>query len=482
MSENTNTALEISSETRAIQHAANEVLSMKFNVFKQGVHYGEPFKGSGKATLLKPGAEMLMSRFGLWPNFIERGCVEDFDKPLFHYRYECRLMRVDTGAIAGAGIGSCNSMEDKYRWRKADRVCPNCGEPKIIKSKYPDRRTGEIGWYCLACKTSYAPTDPTITGQEAGRVANDDVFSLVNTLDKMAQKRSLIAAVLVATGASAWFTQDVEDFTGYEGVIVDAEDVTPIEPVTPRNVDQHGEVTRDDPAPIVPPIKTDANRAADRAARRLNPAPAPIAKKPAAEEPENIVKCPNCGALTESAWIADGRCPNCEDVWPPTGSPMPDSEAQPTTRGQRSTQETGAAHKDELPPAAQEMVPWTHEPGRINKMVAWARETVWNGIELPHARNRVAKALGVINFASIAADYQGTPEQAMAAIQAYVPSDEREGAPAAQPPLEAPTTDKVEPLGQPCADCGEDTIRRAADGTYRCQACADKRARLERAS
>ena len=115
------------------------------------------------------------------------------------------------------------------------------------------------------------------------------------------------------------------------------------------------------------------------------------------------------------------------------------SEAQPTTRAQRSTQETGAAHADELPPAAQEALPWTHEPGRINKMVAWARETVWEGIELPHARNRVAKALGCTNFASIAAEYKGTPEQAMAAIQAYVPSDEREGAPAEQPQLvEAP--------------------------------------------
>lgn len=162
-------------------------------------------------------------------------------------------------------------------------------------------------------------------------------------------------------------------------------------------------------------------------------------------------------------------------------APTPDSEARPTTRGERSTQETGAPHGDELPPAAQEMAHWTHEPGSINKMVAWAREQVWGGIELPHARNRVAKALGVTNFASIAAEYRGTKQEAMAAIQAYVPSDER--APAEQPQLvEAPTTDKVEPLGQPCADCGEDTMRRAADGTYRCQACADKRARLERAS
>ena len=197
----------------------------------------------------------------------------------------------------------------------------------------------------------------------------------------------------------------------------------------PRIVDQHGEVTRDDPAPIVPPVKTDADRAADRAARRLNPAPA-----------------------------GNGRA----DV--STHNPPVESMAA------------------EMPQQALDATRWTHEPGRINKMVAWARETVWKGIELSHARNRVAKALGVSNFAAIAAEYRGTAEQAMAAIQAYVPSDQREDAPAEQPPLEAPTTDKAEPLGQPCADCGEDTIRRAADGTYRCQACADKRARLERAS
>ena len=120
-------------------------------------------------------------------------------------------------------------------------------------------------------------------------------------------------------------------------------------------------------------------------------------------------------------------------------APTPDSEARPTTRGERSTHNPPKPSvADELPPAAQEMFPWTHEPGRINKMVAWARETVWEGIELPHARNRVAKALGCTNFASIAAEYKGTPEQAMAAIQAYVPSDEREtepAAPAEQAPL-----------------------------------------------
>ncbi len=143
------------------------------------------------------------------------------------------------------------------------------------------------------------------------------------------------------------------------------------------------------PAPIVPPIKTDADRAADRAARRLTPAPA-----------------------------GNGRA----DV--STHNPPKESMAA------------------EMPPQALEATHWTHEPGRINKMVAWAREQVWDGIELPHARNRVAKALGCTNFASIAAEYKGTPEQAMAAIQAYVPSDER--APAEQPPLVEVPAGRVE--------------------------------------
>ena len=48
----------------------------------------------------------------------------------------------------------------------------------------------------------------------------------------MAQKRAFVAAVLVATGASAYFTQDVEDFPGYAGEIINGE-VVEIEPSAP---------------------------------------------------------------------------------------------------------------------------------------------------------------------------------------------------------------------------------------------------------
>lgn len=88
--------------------------------------------------------------------------------------------------------------------------------------------------------------------------------------------------------------------------------------------------------------------------------------------------------------------------------------------------EAPAPEQDEAPapePDKPKQAHWTREPGRINKMVAWAREEVWHGIPLPHARNRVARALGCSNFAAIAAEYRGTPEDARAAILAYKPAE-----------------------------------------------------------
>ena len=237
--------------------------TMREGVFIEGVHFGEPYKGAGKPVLLKPGAETIMSRFHLWPEFIERSTVEkwDIDAPVFHYRYECRLVHRATGEVWGAGIGSCNSLEDKYRWRKQERVCPKCGEPKIIKGK------AEFGggWLCWAkkggCGAKFKDGDPDIEGQPEGKVPNDDVFTLVNTLDKMAQKRALVAAVLVATGASAYFTQDVEDFPEY----VPAATVDDAPPVVIDNAT--GEVEKPKPAPKPNP-------------RRIPEAPAPPADEP----------------------------------------------------------------------------------------------------------------------------------------------------------------------------------------------------------
>src|SRR5262249_1947298 len=48
-------------------------------------------------------------------------------------------------------------------------------------------------------------------------VVNSEPYELVNTFQKMAQKRAFIAATLLATNASEFFSQDLEDIGYIEG-------------------------------------------------------------------------------------------------------------------------------------------------------------------------------------------------------------------------------------------------------------------------
>ena len=190
----------------------------------KGADYGA-VPGTDKPTLLKPGAEKLTTFFGLAPVFVSERIVEEFGddgrEPLFFYRYRCELYRM--GTLVGSGIGSCNSRESKYRYRNGQRVCPECQKAAIARSKYPPRNqpNAEPGWYCNGkgggCGAQFDATDRRITDQIVGKVPNPDIADLVNTIDKMAQKRALIAAVLIAVNASEFFTQDVED------MVIDAE-------------------------------------------------------------------------------------------------------------------------------------------------------------------------------------------------------------------------------------------------------------------
>lgn len=165
--------------------------------------------GTGnKPTLLKPGAEKLTTFFGLTKRFgiIEK--VEDWDKPFFYYLYRCSLYRGDM--LIAEADGSCNSHESKYRYRQGERLCPKCDQPAIRKSKPP-----KTGWYCWSkiggCGEQFRAGDPAVENQAVGRVENKDAADQTNTIQKMAQKRALVAATLLAVNASEFFTQDLED-------------------------------------------------------------------------------------------------------------------------------------------------------------------------------------------------------------------------------------------------------------------------------
>ena len=120
---------------------------------KEGQDFGVIPGTNNKPVLLKPGAEKLCRLFSLYPQLELVQSITDFDKPLFHYHYKCTVYR--HGEPIGQGEGCCNSREKKYE-----------------KQQYK-------------------------------------VYDLVNTITKIAQKRAMVSAVLVAVGASEFFTCDL---------------------------------------------------------------------------------------------------------------------------------------------------------------------------------------------------------------------------------------------------------------------------------
>jgi hypothetical protein len=192
----------------------NAVTEFVSRVLRNDVDYGV-IPGTEKRTLLKPGAEKLTTFFGLSTRFELLERIEDWTgdghggEPFFYYLYRCRLFRGDV--LIAEGDASCNSREAKYRWREAQRACPACGQSAIIKGK----EDFGGGWLCWkkkgGCGAKFPDGDQTIESQQTGRVFNPDIADQVNTIQKMAQKRSLVGAVLLAVNASEFFTQDVED-------------------------------------------------------------------------------------------------------------------------------------------------------------------------------------------------------------------------------------------------------------------------------
>jgi hypothetical protein len=194
--------------TQAVLAQVRLIHSIMTEVMIKDTHYGV-IPGTGtKPTLLKAGAEKLLLTFRLDPQYESS---EHFLGEHLFVRSKCTLYHQTTGRRMGSGEGSCCTTESKYAWRPGKRLCPNCGKDAIIKGK--EEYGG--GWLCFGKKGGCGAKWPNgaveIEGQSTERVPNEDVADQYNTVLKMADKRSLIAAILNVTAASDIFTQDVED-------------------------------------------------------------------------------------------------------------------------------------------------------------------------------------------------------------------------------------------------------------------------------
>ena len=186
------TAQEIKSQVQLIQEVMQAVM-------QEGYHYGV-IPGTEKPTLLKPGAEKLTTTFRLAPLLHVE--ARELGNGHREYQVRCTLVHIPTARVYGEGVGSCSTLESRYRYRNADRTCPYCGRSTIIKG----RAEYGGGWLCFqrkgGCGAKFADQDPSIVSQAAGRVENTDLADTYNTVLKMAKKRALVDATLTATGYS----------------------------------------------------------------------------------------------------------------------------------------------------------------------------------------------------------------------------------------------------------------------------------------
>ncbi|HQQ75731.1 MAG TPA: hypothetical protein PLB01_00115 [Thermoanaerobaculia bacterium] len=166
-------------------------------------------------ALLLAGAQKTTMYFNARPRLDVRGT--ELAGGHVEYLVVCDLIHRGTGNVIAQGIGSCSTMESKYRFRNASRVCPGCGQATIFKSKEP--KPGK-GWFCWrnrgGCGLEFDGAAPEIVKQDNGKVENENIHDQRNTVLKMAKKRAQVDAAMGLGCMSELFTQDVEDFDTYE--------------------------------------------------------------------------------------------------------------------------------------------------------------------------------------------------------------------------------------------------------------------------
>lgn len=179
---------------------------------KEGQDYGK-IPGTGeKPTLLQPGAQKLLMVFNLTER-VNKETLREY--PGFHREYEFIVTVRAPNGKEWDGVGTCSTLESKYRYRKAERKCPACGKTTIIMGKKFKETDPEPGWLCWkkkgGCDAHFPVTDPRITSQDGGAVENEDPADCWNTVRKMAFKRALVAAAINSTNTSELWTQDLEE-------------------------------------------------------------------------------------------------------------------------------------------------------------------------------------------------------------------------------------------------------------------------------
>ena len=157
-------------EIRKRTNALQEVMR---GVMKEGTHYGT-IPGTPKPSLWKAGAEVLCMTFRLAP-LLESHVTGDDPEAEWGYTASKR----DGSTVSGVCTG----------YFEVEASCSIQGPQGEVLSRCSGR--------CNNREAKYRSLS---------------LFDIRNTVQKMAEKRAFVSAVLMATGASDIFTQDLDDF------------------------------------------------------------------------------------------------------------------------------------------------------------------------------------------------------------------------------------------------------------------------------
>lgn len=204
-----------------IKKEMSDIQEILKDVMVEGQHYGN-IPGCGeKKCLLKPGAEKLSMTFRLRPIINNVGDIITQPLPNNHINISvfCHIVS-HNGSELATGIGSCSTMESKYRYRGGEKK----GTGKPVPKEYWNLKKEGKAKEAHALIGGAGFSAGKINGEwqicEIGeKMENPDIADTYNTVLKMAKKRAYVDGILSATCASDIFTQDVEDTTEETGIV-----------------------------------------------------------------------------------------------------------------------------------------------------------------------------------------------------------------------------------------------------------------------
>jgi hypothetical protein len=200
------TAADVRGQVNLIQTVMKEVM-------QEGQHYGV-VPGCKKPSLWKPGAEKISMTFRLRP-IINAGDVQITQLGNGHREImvSCHVLNAD-GLELATGIGSCSTMENKYRYRGGEKKPTGRDVPREYWNLKKDGQANEAQELIGGRGFGAAKIDGKWEIVEMGeKQENPDIADTYNTVLKMAKKRAYIDGILSATAASDIFTQDIEELS-----------------------------------------------------------------------------------------------------------------------------------------------------------------------------------------------------------------------------------------------------------------------------